>query len=102
MSNHEPGYKAVLIREETKRRLQDFRRSLPDRDMYQERRLATAALEHCLATEEGRQAILQHARQIVILDLETERQRDNETTRQRDDETTRRRDNETHNPIPSS
>ena len=41
----EPGYKAVLIREETKQRLQQLRKALPDRDLNQERRLATAAVD---------------------------------------------------------
>ena len=43
--NYEVGYKAVLVREETKIRLRAVRASLPERDMNQERRLATAALE---------------------------------------------------------
>lgn len=72
-SNQEPGYKAVLVREETKKRLQAFRQTLPDRDMYQERRLVTAALEHCLADEDARCAMLERARRVVLLDLETTR-----------------------------
>ena len=44
-SNHEEGYKAVLIREEAKERLRDLRLSLSDRDLNLERRLATAAIE---------------------------------------------------------
>ena len=75
-NNHntqEPGYKAVLIREETKLRLQQFRRSLPDRDLNQERRLATAAIEYCLSDPTARVAFLALVKDIVLLDLETTR-----------------------------
>ena len=41
----EPGYRAVLVREETKKALQAFRAALPGRDLAQERRLATAAVQ---------------------------------------------------------
>lgn len=44
-SKYEEGYKAVLVREETKERLRDLRLSLSDRDLNLERRLATAAIE---------------------------------------------------------
>lgn len=43
--NHEEGYKALLVREETKKRLAELRSSLQDRDTYLERRLVTAAIE---------------------------------------------------------
>jgi len=72
-SNLEPGYKAVLVREETKRKLQELRKSIPDKDLFQERRLATAALEYCLTNEIARQAMLEMACHIVLLDLETTR-----------------------------
>jgi len=75
-NNHntqEPGYKAVLIREETKQRLQQFRRSLPDRDLNQERRLATAAIEYCLSDPAARVGFLALVKDIVLLDLETTR-----------------------------
>ena len=38
----EPGYKAVLIRENTKANLVMFRQGLREKDVYQERRLASA------------------------------------------------------------
>ena len=41
-STHEPGYRAVLIREETKVKLKQFRFSLNDPGRAQERRLADA------------------------------------------------------------
>lgn len=72
----EPGYKAVLVREETKLKLKEFGRLLPNRNLFLERRLATAALEYCLSDEVARQAMLDKVRHIVMLDLET-----TETTR---------------------
>lgn len=69
----EPGYKAVLIREETKLRLQQFRKTLPDRDLAQERRLATAAIEYCLSNDTARAEFLALIKDIVLLDLETTR-----------------------------
>lgn len=72
--NHEDGYRAVLVREETKNRLRDLRSTLRDRDLYQERRLATAALELAIEdahlSEEGRNRLLDRARQIVVRDLD--------------------------------
>jgi hypothetical protein len=67
----EPGYKAVLIREETKRRLQELRKALPERDLNQERRLATAAIEYCLNDAVARAGFLALVKDIVRLDLET-------------------------------
>jgi hypothetical protein len=75
-NNHntmEPGYKAVLIREETKLRLQQFRKTLPDRDLNQERRLATAAIEYCLTDATARAGFLAMVKDIVLLDLDTTR-----------------------------
>ena len=69
----EPGYKAVLVREETKRMLQDFRKTIAKRDLFQERRLATAALEFCLTDPDAREQMLKRARSVVLLDLETPR-----------------------------
>lgn len=56
-SNQEPGYKAVLLQESTKNRLQAFRRGLSDRDLNQERRLATAAVEMMLDMAEKDSAV---------------------------------------------
>ena len=67
----EPGYKAVLIREETKQRLQQLRKALPDRDLNQERRLATAAGEYCLTDAVARAGFLALVKDIVRLDLES-------------------------------
>lgn len=64
-----PGYKAVLIREETKRKLQELRAGLADKDLFQERRIVTAALEYCLTEESARQAMLTRVKDVVLLDL---------------------------------
>jgi hypothetical protein len=68
-SHLEPGYKAVLIREETKLRLQQFRKSLRDRDLMQERRLATAALEYCLRDSSVMREVIQLAHEVVLRDI---------------------------------
>lgn len=71
--NHEQGYKAVLVREETKTALRNLRSKLPDRDLFQERRLATAALE--LAIEDaanggdGLNRLLVKTREVVLRDV---------------------------------
>ncbi len=67
---HEPGYKAVLVREETKLELQAFRRALNDRDLNQERRLVTAAIEIVMARPELREALLKQVRDVVRRDLD--------------------------------
>src|SRR3546814_8408636 len=45
-------------------------RSLPNRNLFLERRLATAAIEYCLNDETARQAMLDLVRHIVMRDLE--------------------------------
>jgi len=67
----EPGYKAVLVREETKLKLQALGRVLPNRNLFLERRLATATIEYCLNDGTARQAMLDLVRHIVMRDLET-------------------------------
>ena len=71
--NFEHGYKAVLVREETKVQLRDMRTSLPDRDLFQERRLATAAIELAIedanADQKARDRLLGRAREVVVRDL---------------------------------
>lgn len=69
ISNQEPGYKAVLVREETKQRLQQWRKTLTDRDWYQERRLVTAALELCLGDEELQKRMLAIAKDVVLREV---------------------------------
>ena len=70
---YEPGYKAVLVREETKDQLRELRTSLPDRDLCQERRLATAAIEMMLEMARDcastRDQLLERTRAIVVRDL---------------------------------
>ena len=71
--NFEHGYKAVLVREETKIQLRDMRTSLPDKDLFQERRLATAAIELAIedanADQKARDRLLGRAREVVVRDL---------------------------------
>ncbi|MEQ1601340.1 MAG: hypothetical protein HOP04_01640 [Methylophilaceae bacterium] len=69
-NNIEPGYKAVLVREETKLKLQGFRKTVPDRDLMQERRLATAALEYCLNRPEVMLEVLKLVNEVVMLDIQ--------------------------------
>ncbi len=66
---HEPGYKPVLIREETKQKLQAFRRTVENRDLAQERRLATAALEYCLERPDVMKEVLRLVNQVVLKDI---------------------------------
>lgn len=74
--NHEVGYKALLVREEKKQKLRALRSSLSDRDLNQERRLATAALEMMLDDANGNPAVLQRwecaVREVARLDSEME------------------------------
>ena len=71
--NYEQGYRAVLVREDTKKSLRDFRSGLPERDLFQERRLATAALELAIEdannNEQARNRLLSRAREVVVRDL---------------------------------
>jgi len=68
--NHELGYKPVLVREETKNALQEFRRTLPDRDMNQERRLATAAIEVVLNNPKLHSEVLRQVGDVVKRDID--------------------------------
>lgn len=67
-TNHEPGYKALLVREETKVRLQVFRKSIKDRDFFQERQIATAAIEFCLKDPAVMQKVIEMAKEVVMDD----------------------------------
>lgn len=75
-SNYEPGYAPLLVREETKARLQALRKNLANQDLMQERRLATAAIE--LIVEESvkdddiLEQLLRRAAEIVIRDIKSE------------------------------
>lgn len=70
-SNHEDGYAPVLVRKETKEKLKAFRRTLDDRDLNQERRLVTAALEYCLTNDAVLREVLKIVPNVVMADLET-------------------------------
>ena len=64
-SNHEEGYKPVLVREETKERLRSLRMSMTDRDVNLERRLATAAIEMVIDDAESDPKILDRLEKAV-------------------------------------
>lgn len=64
-STLEKNYRPVLIREETKEKLKVFRRGLPNREIYQERRLATAALELVLQDSDLHAKLLTHAESVM-------------------------------------
>jgi len=66
---HEIGYRAVLLREETKERLREFRCGLPERDLNQERRLVTAAIELVISTPSLHKAWLDGVVEVVRKDL---------------------------------
>ena len=70
---HEPGYRAVLVREETKEQLKALRKEMPERDLCQERRLATAALEIVLESgsksQSTRDQLLVNVREVVSRDI---------------------------------
>lgn len=69
-SNFEKGYRPVLVQEQTKQALQLFRRGLPDRDLAQERRLATAALEMVLETPTLHAEWIKRVSGVVLRDIQ--------------------------------
>ena len=64
----EPGYRPVLVREETKRALQRFRFSLNDHRRAAERRLADAMISVALAHNELYDEVLERVRRLAIED----------------------------------
>ena len=64
----EPGYRPVLVREETKRALQRFRFSLNDHGRAEERRLADAMIFVALAHKELYDEVLERVRRLAIED----------------------------------
>jgi hypothetical protein len=64
----EPGYRPVLVREETKRALQRFRFSLNDRGRAEERRLADAMIFVALSHKELYDEVLERVRHLAIED----------------------------------
>ena len=64
----EPGYRPVLVREETKRALQHFRFSLNDRGRAEERRLADAMIFVALTHKELYDEVLERVRRLAIED----------------------------------
>lgn len=80
----EKGYRAVLLWETTKLGLQEIRRSLDNRELFQERRLVTAALELVMEKPELREAWLGRVPEINFREAQLMIS-DDETTRRRDD-----------------
>ena len=68
--SHEPGYRPVLVREETKRAVQRFRFSLNDRGRAEERRLADALVFVALQHKELYEEVLERVRRLAIEDDE--------------------------------
>lgn len=66
---HEPGYRAVLVREETKAQLQELRHTMPDRDINQERRLVSAAIEIMIERKDLHADWLQRVGDVVRRDI---------------------------------
>lgn len=64
----EPGYRPVLVREETKRALQRFRLSLNDHRRAAERRLADAMLFVALAHDELYDEVLARVSRLAVED----------------------------------
>jgi hypothetical protein len=64
----EPGYRPVLVREETKRALQQFRSSLNDRGRAEVRRLADAMIFVALTHKELYDEVLERVRRLAIED----------------------------------
>ena len=72
--NYEQGYRAVLVREDTKKSLRVFRSGLPERDLFQERRIATAALEMAMEDaskdDKARERLFARVKDVVRRDLD--------------------------------
>ena len=66
-----PGYESTLIWGETKNRLQEWRKRLPDQSLALERRLATACIEYCLAHTETHPGVLTALKTIIHIDTDT-------------------------------
>jgi hypothetical protein len=70
--DYEPGYRGAVIREDTKIRLQQFRRSLGDRkDLAQEKRLITAAVDYMLSRPELAEDWLRQVNEVVRRDMDS-------------------------------
>lgn len=64
------GYRAVLLREETKEALRNFRCNLSDRDMNIERRLVTAAIDLVLNSPELHKEWLSRVLEVIQKDIQ--------------------------------
>ena len=75
--NYEQGYRAVLVREDTKKSLRKFRAGLPERDLFQERRIATAALEMAMEDaskdDKARERLFARVKEVVRRDLDDDK-----------------------------
>lgn len=75
--NYEHGYRAVLVREDTKKSLRKFRAGLTERDLFQERRIATAALEMAIEDasrdDQARERLFARVKDVVRRDLDDDK-----------------------------
>jgi len=75
--NYEHGYRAVLVREDTKKSLREFRASLAERDLFQERRIATAALEMVIEDasrdDQARKRLFAKVKDVVRRDIDDDK-----------------------------
>ncbi|BBN90784.1 hypothetical protein [Azospira sp. I09] len=75
--NYEHGYRAVLVREDTKKSLRKFRADLTERDLFQERRIATAALEIAIEDasrdDQARERLFARVKDVVRRDLDDDK-----------------------------
>lgn len=69
VKKHEEGYRPVLVREETKDELKAYRKTIPNTDLSQERRIATAAIELVLAHPELHAEWRQRVLEVVERDV---------------------------------
>jgi len=69
-SKLEKNYRPVLLREETKAQIKDFMRKQSDREIYQERRLVTAAVNIVLETPELHALLLKRAAELMAVEAQ--------------------------------
>ncbi len=75
--NYEHGYRAVLVREDAKKSLREFRAGLAERDLFQERRIATAALEMVIEDasrdDQARKRLFAKVKDVVRRDIDDDK-----------------------------
>jgi len=69
-SKLEKNYRPVLLREEVKAQVKDFQRKQTDREIYQERRLITAAVTIVLEKPELHELLLKKAAELMAVEAQ--------------------------------